>query len=209
MKIRYFVIAIIAGTLLPLLILAAVTIVTLARQHEEYAERSMLDTTRALSLAVDRELIASIRALEVLAADDSLDSGDLERFYGQAARALKSFPKWETILLLDTTAQQLINLRRPFGVPLPPPRTTSPLGCASVDGIAASGSTRWRAARARSRWAISTTSLASGSGRWRPVDCGSSNSFTNTSRPWVRRRSTSAGIRWACRPGSLTMTYWR
>jgi len=54
-----------------------------------------------------------------LATSEHLDSGDLRKFYDQASRTLKIQPSWEAIVLTDPFGQQVINLRVPFGMPLP------------------------------------------------------------------------------------------
>jgi hypothetical protein len=61
----------------------------------------------------------SYAALEGLASSDDLDSGDLAHFYRQAGRLLQARPTWNTIVLVEPSGRQLINLFRPFGSALP------------------------------------------------------------------------------------------
>ena len=98
----------------------AVVIAMLFEKHERAAlERGHRDTAQALTVAVDHELIASISTLRALATSEHLDTGDLKAFYDQALRVLKSHQGWNTISLSDLSGQQLLNLFRPFGAPLP------------------------------------------------------------------------------------------
>ncbi len=120
MKLRSYLFLLVAVTLLPALIFS-VFILT-AQQKQEFAtlERGMRDTARALTGALDREFLASIQALKILAASDHLDKRRLSEFYGEMKRSLAAYgPTWQNITLSDRTGQQLINLRLPFGSPLP------------------------------------------------------------------------------------------
>src|SRR3990167_8513502 len=119
MKLRTHLIILVVAALLPVLIFAGVMLVTFSAQQRSAVERGLVDTARALSLTVDRELAVSIRTLEQLATSEHLDSGELRKFYDQASRTLKIQPSWEAILLIDPFGQQVINLRVPFGTPLP------------------------------------------------------------------------------------------
>jgi hypothetical protein len=72
-----------------------------------------------LLAAVDTELKSSITALQALATSRHLDSDDLRAFHDQATRILKSQPDWLTITLASPSAQQVVNVLRPFGAKLP------------------------------------------------------------------------------------------
>jgi PAS domain S-box-containing protein len=81
-------------------------------------ESHMLDTARALTLVVDRELASIQATLEALATSPSLTSGDFAAFHSQARAVLKQYPGAD-IILADATGQQLVNSFQPAGVPLP------------------------------------------------------------------------------------------
>jgi PAS domain S-box-containing protein len=119
MKIRWHLMILVAVALLPVLIFAGVMIVALGRQERAAVERGLLDTARALSLAIDRELNTAIRSLQILALDDNLRSGDLKKFYDETKATLPALGMWENIILTDLSGQQLVNLRRPYGSLLP------------------------------------------------------------------------------------------
>jgi protein-histidine pros-kinase len=81
----------------------------------------MIERARAISAALDREFLVSIQSLKVLAASTHLDKGQLSEFYGDMKGALAAYSRaWQNLTLTDSSGQQLINLRRPFGSPLPP-----------------------------------------------------------------------------------------
>jgi hypothetical protein len=70
--------------------------------------------------AIDSELHGHIRALDALAAAPALARGDLPAFQDGARRVLHSQPDWRNVLLFRPDATQLVNLRVPYGGPLPP-----------------------------------------------------------------------------------------
>jgi hypothetical protein len=61
----------------PLLIFAAVMTTLFERQQRASVERGLRDTARALTVAVDHELFASISVLQALAASEPLETGNL------------------------------------------------------------------------------------------------------------------------------------
>src|SRR3989338_10103196 len=119
MKLRLHLIILVVAALLPVLIFAGVMIVLLGKEQEKAQNDNLIEVARALSLAIDRELLASIRTLEALATSQHLDSGELRKFYEQAKRVLEAHQGWENMLLVDLPGQQLVNLRRPFGSSVP------------------------------------------------------------------------------------------
>ena len=80
-------------------------------------ERRALETARALTADIDREITAIITTLETLATSRSLQYGDYADFYAQAKEALRS-RSWN-VLLIGANRQQLVNTRVPWGTPLP------------------------------------------------------------------------------------------
>jgi len=103
----------------PLLIFAAVMTTLFERQQRASVERGLRDTARALTVAVDHELFASISVLQTLAASEPLETGNLGSFYTQAQRVVKAHPGWRTINVFDRSGQHILSLLRPLGTPLP------------------------------------------------------------------------------------------
>jgi len=77
LKLRSHLTLIVFGTLLPVLVLTVVLIVLYHTQMRRVTEVSLEDNARALASGVDRELDASIGALQVLAVSDALRVGNL------------------------------------------------------------------------------------------------------------------------------------
>ena len=128
MQLRSHLIILVSAALLPVLIFAGVMLVQFSSQQRSAVEEGLVHTARALSLAVDREIEATIRVLQALATSEHLETGDLKQFYDQARRALKTQQGWDTIALFDSGERQLLNLLRPFGSPMPSPPPVLALG---------------------------------------------------------------------------------
>jgi PAS domain S-box-containing protein len=109
----------IAATLLPMAVFAAVATALLARSERLAFERGAVDSTRALLTALDTELNGSLRTLEAIATSTTLDRDDLRAFHGELVRRLASQPRWLTIDLVLPSGRQVVNARRPFGTSLP------------------------------------------------------------------------------------------
>jgi len=125
MKLRSYLIALVVVSVLPVVIFAGVMTYRAYQQQRDILARGMIERARAISAALDREFLISIQSLKVLAASTHLDKGQLAEFYGDMKGALAAYSRaWQNITLLDSSGQQLINLRRPFGSPLP--RTGNP-----------------------------------------------------------------------------------
>ncbi len=121
-SVRFRLIALVVASTLPMLLFAVIMVALFDRQQRALLEGSFRDTARALTVAVDQELNASISTLGALATSRDLDTGDLRGFYDEAGRVLRARPAWSTINLFDHTGQQLFNLALPFGAPLPDSR---------------------------------------------------------------------------------------
>jgi PAS domain S-box-containing protein len=116
---RGYLFALIVVALLPMVLFAAVIVLNLGREQRASVERGLQTTVRALAIAVEREIAASVRALEVLATSDLLSRGDLAAFHAQAIRAVEAHDVWYVLALTDPGGQLLLNTTRPFGTSLP------------------------------------------------------------------------------------------
>ncbi len=117
---RTYLLLLVAVAAVPLALVAGFLVTTSWLKERAALERGVLDTTRALTLGVDQQLETSIASLQVLAGSDDLTSGNLRAFYRDAAGALRAHPDWDNLLVIDAAGErQLVNLRRPYGAPLP------------------------------------------------------------------------------------------
>jgi signal transduction histidine kinase/CheY-like chemotaxis protein len=82
-------------------------------------EQGTMQTARALSLAVDKDLAGIMGKLQILATSPSVQTGDLEAFQHQAQDVLSKGTLAEAIVLIDRNGQQVMNTLRPYGAALP------------------------------------------------------------------------------------------
>jgi len=119
MKLRSYLILLVVTALVPVLIFAGALLAVYHFHQRQAVENALAANAHGVSLDIDRELTASIRALQGLATSEYLDSGDLKRFHVQVRRAIEAHEGWQAIVLMDTEEQHLINTRLPYGAPLP------------------------------------------------------------------------------------------
>ncbi len=82
-------------------------------------ERDALQTVRALTAAVDRDLGIGENVALALATSSNIATNNLAAFYAQAKSLIRDeFPGF-TFVLSDASGQQRLNTIRPFGDPLP------------------------------------------------------------------------------------------
>jgi PAS domain S-box-containing protein len=103
------------------MLLVGVAAAVLVKQAEavgrEQTRGQLLDTTRALSLVVDRQLDGYAQLLRSLAASEAMQRGDFAALDRQARAALQDEDAW--ITLADRRGNQLVNTLLPAGAALP------------------------------------------------------------------------------------------
>ncbi|WP_257452856.1 ATP-binding protein [Archangium lipolyticum] len=119
LRLRWHLVRLALGTLIPVVAFAAVVVFQLARAEREAVELRVLRSARALASAFEREMSGSIRTLQALAESDRLDRGELEAFLEESTRVLRTQPSWRHVLLISPDGQPLVNTAYPWGAPLP------------------------------------------------------------------------------------------
>ena len=74
---------------------------TSAAQQRALIDAQNVDKAQAVSNAIDLEIQRTMGGLGTLSALESIDSGDLPRFTGIAARMLAIHPSWQAVRLID------------------------------------------------------------------------------------------------------------
>jgi signal transduction histidine kinase/CheY-like chemotaxis protein len=99
--------------------LLAVFVIYLSYDRERSNIRlHTLEIARGLMRVVERDLAANEAALHGLATSKQIDIGSFAAFHGQAQELLTHTSGF-TIVLTDASGQQVVNLLRPYGSPLP------------------------------------------------------------------------------------------
>jgi len=119
-RLRGILALLVLATTLPLGLFAGLLVLLSWHQQRTLVDRQNVDTARAISIAVDKELESTINALNVLGSLDVLQNRDLRAFNQLALRLIPRQPGWHAVLLVDPSARVLVNtaaLRDASGVP--------------------------------------------------------------------------------------------
>jgi PAS domain S-box-containing protein len=108
-RLRGILALLVLATTLPLGLFAGLLIVMSWQQQRALVDRQNVDTARAISIAVDKEVEGAINALNALASLDVLQRRDLRAFNQLAQRLLPREPGWHAVLLVDPSSRVLVN----------------------------------------------------------------------------------------------------
>ena len=117
--IRFKLATIVLACILPSLLGLGLLVYHFSERERAQLERDALQTVRALSGAVDRDLSVGENVALALATARSLEAEDLAAFHARAKRLIRNEFLGFNFVLSDETGQQLLNTARPFGEPLP------------------------------------------------------------------------------------------
>lgn len=116
---RAHLLALVIGTLLPALVLAAVLVRRVVDDNRDAIRRRLIEAARAEATVVDAELSGTVRALQALAQSDRLTRGEIPAFYDEAKRLQESRSTWYVVLLHDPDGRAILNTGRPLASALP------------------------------------------------------------------------------------------
>ena len=110
LSLRFRLAVLVAGTTLPLILFSAGFIYRDYAADRQSLANNVREVTRALVLAVDRELQSMVSALQVLSQLRALQDGDLQSFRAQAETYLRQQLDGTNLVLADQTGRQIINV---------------------------------------------------------------------------------------------------
>jgi signal transduction histidine kinase/CheY-like chemotaxis protein len=116
---RFHLLRLALAGLVPMTLFAAALMVLLWRQQQDELSRSLQDTARAVSLAVDRDIESSIKRLEVLSNEETLRAERWADFHRETQRLVAVSDDWTNLLVFSEDGNALVNVRVPGGQPLP------------------------------------------------------------------------------------------
>lgn len=108
-----------ALALVPGILAASVLLYEVYRTERAQLVQAALQTSRGLSLALDRDIAGMKGKLEILATSPAIRADDFPAFRRQAEEILRGEALGEAIALIDGTGQQVVNTLLPFGAALP------------------------------------------------------------------------------------------
>ena len=113
-SIQSWLITLVAVALVPVLAFTLITALALVERERSTLASGLQNTARALAIAVDQELEASIATLQALAASTKLASADYPGFYQQLEKARADTRRnWWTAGVVDRTGHQVVSLDPP------------------------------------------------------------------------------------------------
>jgi signal transduction histidine kinase/ActR/RegA family two-component response regulator len=118
-KLKTSLIVLAVGSLVPLLVFAAVAVALLVEHERDTMERETMGRVISAMSAVDAKLRGSITMLEGLGTSRNLRAGDLKAFHEEARRVLATQPDWLNIGLATPSREQLLDAILPFGEQAP------------------------------------------------------------------------------------------
>ena len=105
---------------LPTVVFVAVGAFYFLRAERVRIETETLGRSEIATLLVDSRLRRDLAALGVLTSSVDLAKGNYREFYSRLQRVMKANPAWRSIVLIDAQGgQEMFDLRRPFGRPVP------------------------------------------------------------------------------------------
>jgi signal transduction histidine kinase len=119
LSLKWYLVLLVAGTLLPVVLFAAAIVLRLSNQERVASERIMLREARNLASTVENEFSSTARTLQALAVSEQLYQGDLDSFHNEAKRLTATQPTWLTTMLLSPDGQELLNGRHSLSRPMP------------------------------------------------------------------------------------------
>jgi signal transduction histidine kinase len=102
---------------LPIICFAGFLFWRVAVNERDRLEADAAQRARSVAIAIDRELTGLLASLDVLSLSGYIQSGDFESFHRQAAEVAAR--QGMVPVLSDVSGQQIVNLRVPWGSPLP------------------------------------------------------------------------------------------
>jgi PAS domain S-box-containing protein len=108
-------ITLVVVAVVPMLLFAFVMVALFGWQARRSTAHELQRVTHALTLAIDRELDTSLKALEILAASPDLDTNDIRTFYQHVQRAMPTQPRWLVVFLTDAMGDVRIVSSQPLG----------------------------------------------------------------------------------------------
>src|SRR5687767_1677996 len=114
---RGYLVLLTLAILLPVLVFSGVLYLRYYNAEQERIENDLLSDARQLALTVDRDLAGLLNTLQTLTTSTRLAENDYAAFYQQAERVRAMLGL--NILLRETSGQQIVNTRLPWGTSLP------------------------------------------------------------------------------------------
>lgn len=120
-NIRSRLISLVLVAILPVFLFAGSLAAFLTYQQIQKVETGLRATTKALTAAVDRQIVSVMSAVEIIIVteDFDYDRDILRSLHRRLRRAVKGQEDWTSIGYVDVNGKQYFNTSQPYGVKLP------------------------------------------------------------------------------------------
>jgi hypothetical protein len=108
-RLRGILALLVLATTVPLGLFAGLLIAMSSQQQRAVVDRQNVDTARAISIAIDKEVESATDVLAVLASVEDLLRRDIQSFRTFALRLIPRQPGWHAVLLADPSNRVLMN----------------------------------------------------------------------------------------------------
>ena len=113
MKIRTHLVVLVAAAVLPVLAFAVVLTALFLQQQRQAFDQRYLEGVRAMSIALDTEINATVRTLQGLSTSSEASSEKLAQFATRLERVRESQPSWTSIALVDGEGTEVFKTGAP------------------------------------------------------------------------------------------------
>ncbi len=124
LALRSYLLLLIAGSMLPFLIVSGVLLLRVLRDNREGNERILLESARQQAAELDAELDATVRTLQALGSSPSLATPARTGFDAQLQNMVSTQPGWLSARLIDLEGRIILDTARPgvspFGTAVDP-----------------------------------------------------------------------------------------
>jgi signal transduction histidine kinase/ActR/RegA family two-component response regulator len=117
LSLRTYLLLLIAGSMLPFLLVSGVLLLRVLQDSRAGIERTLLDSARQQASILDAELDATIRTLEALTFSTALTTDPADAFERELVNVIRTQPGWLSVRLLDRDGRVLLDTARPGGGP--------------------------------------------------------------------------------------------
>lgn len=119
LSIKHHLIGLVLITVIPVVFFAAGLVTYLAHQRSEALESNLLGTTKALTAAVDEQIVSVISSLKILSEVEDFHPDSIQYLHKRLSEFVKNQKDWSYISFVDPSGVQIFNTSKAFGSKLP------------------------------------------------------------------------------------------
>lgn len=119
LSIKHHLIGLVLIAVIPVVFFAAGLVTFLAQQRSEALEANLLGTTRALSSAIDEQIVSVLSSLKILSEVEDFHPDSIQYLHKRLRKFVSNQKDWGPISFVDPRGEQIFNTSASFGKKLP------------------------------------------------------------------------------------------